>query len=93
MSPDEIPIALEPFNQVENTITKRYAGTGLGLTIARRLVELHGGVLAVTSVKGQGTTITIDLPAERLVLSLAEVGPAVPATRTSSRKQRLRRSV
>jgi signal transduction histidine kinase len=92
MSPDEIPIALEPFSQIENTITKRYAGTGLGLTIARRLVELHGGVLAVTSVKGQGTTITIHLPAERLVLSLVEVGPAVPAIRASNHRQGRQRS-
>ncbi len=79
MSPAEVAIALEPFGQVENAITKKYEGTGLGLSIARRLVELHGGHLTIASVKGVGTTIGVELPAERLVLSLAEVAPVADA--------------
>jgi len=92
MSPDEIPIALEPFRQVENAITKRHAGTGLGLTIARRLTELHGGHLSIKSAKGAGTTITIHLPAERLVLSLAEVEHEVPAAKNLERAPSQRRA-
>jgi len=91
MSEEEIAIALEPFGQVENAITKRHEGTGLGLSIARRLVELHGGRLAITSVKGSGTTISVHLPPERLVLELADVGPEASSSR-ASRERRPQRS-
>jgi signal transduction histidine kinase len=67
MSPDEITIALEPFEQVDNGLTKLYDGTGIGLPLAKRLVELHGGKLAVESVKDAGTTIRAYLPANRIV--------------------------
>jgi signal transduction histidine kinase len=67
MSPDEITIALEPFGQVDNGLAKLYDGTGIGLPLAKRLVELHGGKLAVESVKDAGTTIRAYLPANRVV--------------------------
>src|SRR4029077_10680408 len=56
MTPDEINIALEPFGQVDAGHTRRYEGTGLGLPLARRLAELHGGSLQISSEKGRGTT-------------------------------------
>ncbi len=92
MSPEEIAIAVEPFGQVENAITKKYEGTGLGLSIARRLVELHGGHLAIESVKGAGTTIRVHLPAERLVLSLSEVPAAAPDMDGPTHSRRSQRS-
>jgi signal transduction histidine kinase len=67
MSPDEITIALEPFGQVDSGLAKLYEGTGIGLPLAKRLVELHEGKLAVESVRGAGTTIRVYLPASRLV--------------------------
>jgi signal transduction histidine kinase len=67
MNEDEIVIALEPFRQVENALTKKYDGTGLGLPIARRLVELHGGRLEIASAKNIGTVIRAHLPAERVL--------------------------
>jgi signal transduction histidine kinase len=67
MTKDEIAIALEPFRQVENALTKKYEGTGLGLPIARRLVELHGGRLDIASAKNVGTVIRVHLPRERVV--------------------------
>jgi len=67
MSEDEIAIALEPFRQVENTLTKKFEGTGLGLPIARRLVELHGGRLEIASAKNLGTTIRAYLPPDRVI--------------------------
>jgi signal transduction histidine kinase len=67
MTEDEIAIALEPFRQVENTLTKKFEGTGLGLPIARRLVELHGGRLDIASTKNIGTVIRACLPPERVI--------------------------
>ena len=67
MSPDEIAIALEPFGQVDNGLAKLYEGTGIGLPLAKRLVELHGGKLVIESVRDAGTTICVLLPADRLV--------------------------
>jgi PAS domain S-box-containing protein len=65
MTPEEIAIALEPFGQVDAGHTRRHEGTGLGLPLARRLAELHGGSLHVESQKGYGTTVTVTLPAGR----------------------------
>lgn len=67
MSPDEMALALEPFGQVENAITKKYEGTGLGLPLAQRLTELHGGELVITSAKAVGTEVRVQLPAERMI--------------------------
>jgi len=67
MSPAEIVVALEPFGQIETTYTKKNEGSGLGLPLAQRLVELHGGRLEIESVKEAGTTISIYLPLDRVV--------------------------
>jgi two-component system cell cycle sensor histidine kinase PleC len=67
MTEEEIAIALEPFSQVENALTKKFEGTGLGLPIARRLIELHGGRLEIASAKDHGTTIRAYLPADRII--------------------------
>jgi PAS domain S-box-containing protein len=63
MTAAEIAIALEPFAQVDAGYTRRQEGTGLGLPLARRLTELHGGTLSIDSAKGRGTTVTVRLPA------------------------------
>ncbi|HWU25686.1 MAG TPA: PAS domain-containing sensor histidine kinase [Rhizomicrobium sp.] len=62
MEPEKIALALEPFGQVDRSLARRFEGAGLGLSIARALVELHGGSLALASEKGSGTTVTIALP-------------------------------
>jgi len=66
MSPEDIPVALEPFRQLDNALSRSYEGTGLGLPLAKKLIERHGGTLAVDSVLGIGTTVTITLPHMRL---------------------------
>ncbi|MDR3533722.1 MAG: HAMP domain-containing sensor histidine kinase, partial [Rhodopila sp.] len=66
MTEAEIDIALEPFSQVDNTLSRSFEGTGLGLPLARKLTELHGGRLELSSVKGRGTTAKVILPAERV---------------------------
>jgi signal transduction histidine kinase len=66
IAPSHIASVLKPFGRVENPLSRRYEGTGLGLPLAKSLVELHGGRLEVTSEIGRGTTIRVQLPASRL---------------------------
>jgi two-component system cell cycle sensor histidine kinase PleC len=62
MSEEEIRVALEPFGQIDGGRDRWRDGTGLGLPIAKSLVEMHGGKLVITSVKGSGTDVTVLLP-------------------------------
>jgi signal transduction histidine kinase len=66
MEPADIPAALQPFRQLDSALTRRFEGTGLGLPLAKTLVELHGGTLALESAPGAGTAVTVALPKERL---------------------------
>ncbi|MBP2302258.1 PAS domain-containing sensor histidine kinase [Azospirillum picis] len=67
MKPEDAAAALMPFAQVDQSVSRRHDGIGLGLPLALRLVEAHGGALALDSQPGQGCTATIRLPAARLM--------------------------
>jgi signal transduction histidine kinase len=71
MRPEEVPIALEAFRQVDSGLNRRHDGTGLGLPLVKNFVELHGGRLAIDTAPGEGTTVTVTLPAERSVAQAA----------------------
>ena len=58
---DSIPDLFEAFTQVDNSSSRSYQGTGLGLTIAKRLVELMGGSIDIQSKHGKGTTVNFDI--------------------------------
>lgn len=78
--PDEhLPRIGRPFVQVESQHNKRYKGSGLGLALARSLIELHGGKLTVDSEVGVGTTVKVTLPRRS-----AEGAQAIPLQRGSS---------
>jgi signal transduction histidine kinase len=62
MAHDEILVALSPFQQVDGSWSRRYQGLGIGLPLAKRLLDLHGGELQIASEPGAGTTMTIILP-------------------------------
>ncbi|KJE37101.1 histidine kinase [Thalassospira sp. HJ] len=62
MSPNDIPRALARFSQLHPSGVKESVGTGLGLPLAKLLVELHGGRLSIESAVGKGTTVRITLP-------------------------------
>ncbi len=57
--------ALKPFAQVDSRLQREFEGTGLGLPLVKSMAELHGGRLRIDSVVDQGTTVYVELPAER----------------------------
>jgi signal transduction histidine kinase len=67
MRAEDIPRALEPFAQIDSARARRFEGTGLGLPLSRKLVELHGGTLDIRSEIDKGTTVTVRLPAARTI--------------------------
>ena len=60
---DQLDYVFEPFGRVQSSFTAMPDGAGLGLPIARRLMELHGGDIAIESNRGDGTTVNLQLPA------------------------------
>ncbi|HEX2759445.1 MAG TPA: PAS domain-containing sensor histidine kinase [Rhizomicrobium sp.] len=62
MAEETMAAAMESFRQLDHSLARRFEGAGLGLSIAKALVELHGGALSLKSKIGQGTTVTIALP-------------------------------
>jgi len=66
MAKETIAAALEPFRQLDGSLARRFEGAGLGLSISKALTELHGGQLSVKSAVGEGTTVTMALPATRV---------------------------
>jgi signal transduction histidine kinase len=68
IAPENIPRALAPFSQVDSSLSRRHAGTGLGLPLVKSLIELHGGTLELESEEGKGTLATIVFPADRVRL-------------------------
>jgi two-component system cell cycle sensor histidine kinase PleC len=66
MDQDGIREALRPFGQVDTGLNRKFEGTGLGLPLAKTLVELHSGTFDIKSQPGAGTTITITLPKWRV---------------------------
>ncbi len=64
---EDIPKAMAPFQQIDGGLNRKHDGTGLGLPLAKSLVEMHGGYLDLQSKVGVGTTVTVHFPAERIV--------------------------
>jgi signal transduction histidine kinase len=58
---------LRPFEQVERALSRRHGGTGLGLPFAKKIAELHGGMLTLDSEVDRGTHVMVQLPASRLI--------------------------
>jgi signal transduction histidine kinase/CheY-like chemotaxis protein len=71
LSPEDCESIFEPFRQAGDSFLRRHDGSGLGLSISRRFVELHEGRMWVESEKGQGSTFYFTLPLEPLPASYA----------------------
>ena len=67
IAPEHIAKALQPFGQIDSDLNRAYAGTGLGLPLAKELVEMHGGTLELQSQPNVGTTVTVRFPVNRIV--------------------------
>ena len=87
MRAQDIPIALQPFRQIESTLARRHEGTGLGLPLTKAIVEMHGGTLTLQSLPGKGTTVTATMPAERVIdphgVQDAQLAEAIHAARNA----------
>ena len=62
IAPENINKLFQPFIQLDSSLSRRYAGTGLGLALVRRIVEFHGGSVSLESEPGKGSQFTITLP-------------------------------
>ncbi len=67
ISAEDLARVMAPFAQVDSTLSRRYGGTGLGLSLVKMMSELHGGTLALESELGTGTTATVRFPPERVL--------------------------
>ena len=71
---EEMKRLFQPFVQLDSSLSRKYTGTGLGLVLVRRLVEMHGGSVAVESQEGKGSRFTVSLPWQE------ETAPARPGS-------------
>ena len=62
IAPEDLSKLFQPFVQIDGALNRQYAGTGLGLALVKRMIDLHGGSVSVTSEVGVGSCFTIDLP-------------------------------
>lgn len=77
MAPEDIPRALQPFEQISSSLTRGHAGTGLGLPMVASLMHLHGGEVTLESELGKGTSVRIVLPASRSMPGYVQVSDQI----------------
>jgi len=76
IAPEHLPRLGDPFFQAQSNYNRAYEGTGLGLSVVKGLVGLHGGSLSIESAPGQGTCVTVRLPLDCRPFKAGEAKPA-----------------
>ncbi len=71
IAPEHINKLFQPFIQIDSALNRQYQGTGLGLVLVKRIVELHGGQVHLTSQLGSGSCFTIDVPCAETLCAVA----------------------
>src|SRR5690606_22361840 len=84
MREETIARLFHPFSQVDSSPTRKYGGTGLGLTISRRLAKMMGGDVTVTSTPDVGSTFTFTFAAAAAARTAESVDEAQPAPRLTA---------
>jgi two-component system cell cycle sensor histidine kinase PleC len=79
----DLSSVLEPFVQIESAFARKHGGTGLGLPLVKRIMNLHDGDLSLASKLGAGTTATVWFPAERILRAM--ISPEPEARKVSAR--------
>ncbi len=91
----QLETVLEPFSQAESSMADAGGGTGLGLSLVQAFAELHGGMVSIDSVEGEGTTVRVHLPASCVLEDTHQEprrdggGPGDPARRGDARWARV----
>ncbi len=85
ISAEQMDKLFQPFVQLDSKLSRRYAGTGLGLTLVRRMAELHGGSVSLESQPGHGSRFTVSIPWQIPETPPAD-SPAAPPRQESIRQ-------
>jgi two-component system cell cycle sensor histidine kinase PleC len=62
IAPEAMADVFEPFRQIDSALSRKFEGTGLGLSLVKKLVDLHGGQVRMESTLGKGTSVFVRLP-------------------------------
>jgi two-component system cell cycle sensor histidine kinase PleC len=85
IAPDMIALVFEPFRQVDSALARKFDGTGLGLTLVKKLIQLHDGEVWIESTVCKGTSVFVSFPASRIVGNARGNPDDAPAASARSR--------
>lgn len=89
IAPENVDRLFQPFVQIDSALNRQHEGTGLGLTLVKKIVDLHGGKVAVTSEVGVGSCFTVDVP----IVSESALHTSLATLSSSSTNQPQQRAI